>query len=174
MGSRPAQRGIAVEDVLKELEDARLKASAGQMDDAKVHIDEALKLLNDAVTRSDSTPSARAANSYVTEARFATIKTDSRQAVAALDRALRALHTTPRTPTRLHKTLAMLKDADNMFVWLDTSGEFIRASEPLTEEEVRADMIAHGLPELEIEIRIASARQSPACALDQNPKPEGD
>jgi hypothetical protein len=163
-----------VEDVLKELEGARHKASTGQMDDAKLHIDEALKLLNDAVTRSDSTVSAREVHNYVTEARFATIRTDSRQAVAALDRALRALDSTPRVPPRLHKTLAMLKDADNMFVWLDTSGEFIRASEPLTEEEARADMIAHGLPELEIEIRIVSARQSPACALDQYPKPESD
>jgi len=163
-----------VEDVLKELEGARHKASAGQMDDAKAHIDEALKLLNDAVTSSASTVSAREVHSYVTEARFATIRTDSPRAVAALDRALRALDTTPKQPTRLHKTLAMLKGADNMFVWLDTSGEFIRASEPLTEAEARADMIAHGLPELEIEIRIVSARQSPACAIDQNPKPEGE
>ena len=163
-----------MEELLTKLEDARLKASAGQLDDAKVDIDEALKLLNDAVTRSDSTPSVRAVHSYVTEARSATIRTDSRHAVAALDRALRALDTPSRAPARLHKTLAMLKATDNKFVWLDTSGEFIRASEPLTEEQVRADMIAHGLPELEIEIRLVSARQSPACALDEKPKPESD
>jgi len=85
-----------VQELLQQLRDARLHAAADEMEDAKQHIDEVLELLEDALTqRSGPKPSVRAIRGYITEARFAATKSDSRSAVAALDEALRALDETP-------------------------------------------------------------------------------
>ena len=79
-----------MDNLLKEIEEARFKASAGQMDEAKEHIEEALKLLSDAMA-GETTVSVREAQTYVAEARFAAIRTESGPATKALDWALRAL-----------------------------------------------------------------------------------
>jgi hypothetical protein len=117
---------------------------------ATLHVDEALKLLASVLESRDSVPSLREACSYIAEARFAAVRTDGRQAVVALDRALRALDGPVEERPRLNKTLATLQGQNNMFVWLDTSGDFVECSNPLTEETARAEMIAHGLADLEI------------------------
>jgi hypothetical protein len=88
-----------MEDLLKELGNARLNASAGQMDQAQQHLDESLELLNEAVAgRRGPKPSVRAVRGYIAEAGFALRKADSRGAVSALDGALRMLQEPQPTP----------------------------------------------------------------------------
>jgi hypothetical protein len=163
-----------VENLLKELEEARFRASAGQMDEAQEHIEEALKFLGDAMAGSETAGSLREAQIYVAEARFAAIQTDSRHVIEALSRALRALGNPSEGRRHFSKTLARVHGSDDRFVWLDTSGVFIQSSGPITEEQARADLKAFGLPELDIEIRIAHARESLACALDEKPPAESE
>jgi hypothetical protein len=75
-----------VNELLQQLREARLRASADEMSKAKGHIDEALELLDDALTqRPGPKPSARAIRGYLAEARVAATKADSRSAVSALD-----------------------------------------------------------------------------------------
>jgi hypothetical protein len=104
--------------------------------------------------------------------RVLVIRTESRQAIEALDRALRALESPFEGRRHFNKTLARVQGTDDRFVWRDASGMFIQSSEPIAEEQARADMKAFGLPELDIEIRIVHARQSVACALDEKPPRE--
>jgi hypothetical protein len=72
--------------------------SANEMSKAKRHIEEALKLLDDALTqRPGPKPSARAIRGYLAEARVAATKADSRGAVSALDEAILVLEQRPVT-----------------------------------------------------------------------------
>ena len=81
-----------MQDLLKELRNARLHATAGEMEAAKEHIDEALDLLDDALARRPGPkPSMRAIRGYIAEAGFALTQRDSRRAESALSEALRAL-----------------------------------------------------------------------------------
>jgi hypothetical protein len=85
-------------ELLQQLREARLRASADQMGKAKGHIEEALELLDDALTqRPGPKPSARAIRGYLAEARVAATKADSRSAVSALDEAILALEQGPGT-----------------------------------------------------------------------------
>lgn len=85
-------------ELLQQLREARLHASADQMGEAKGHIEEALELLDDALTqRPGPKPSARAIRGYLDEARVAATKADSRSAVSALDEAILVLEQGPVT-----------------------------------------------------------------------------
>jgi hypothetical protein len=87
-----------VNELLQQLREARLRASANEMSKAKGHIEEALELLDDALTqRPGPKPSARAIRGYLAEARVAATKADSRSTVSALDEAILALEQGPRT-----------------------------------------------------------------------------
>jgi hypothetical protein len=88
-----------MEDLLKELGNARLKASAGQLDQAKQHLDELLELLDEAISRRKGPkPSVRAVRGYIAEAGFALRKADSRGVVSALDSALKVLEEPHASP----------------------------------------------------------------------------
>jgi hypothetical protein len=81
-----------MDELLQQLRDARLHASAGEMGEAEAHIDEAFELLDDALAqRSGPKVSVRAVRGYLTETRVAMTKADSRSAVSTLDEAIRAL-----------------------------------------------------------------------------------
>ena len=83
-------------ELLQQLREARLRASADEMGKAKGHIEEALELLDDALPqRPGPKPSARAFQGYLAEAQVAATKADSRSAVSALDEALLALEQGP-------------------------------------------------------------------------------
>ena len=79
-------------ELLQQLREARLRATANEMSKVKGHIEEALELLDDALTqRPGPKPSARAIRGYLDEARVAATKADSRSAVSALDEAILVL-----------------------------------------------------------------------------------
>ena len=59
-----------MEELLNKLRAARLRASAGQMDEAKQNIQDSLELLEDAVAgRPGPKPSVRAVRGYIEQAR---------------------------------------------------------------------------------------------------------
>ena len=81
-----------MDELLQQLRDARLHASAGEMGKAEGHIDDALELLDGALAqRSGPKVSVRAVRGYLAETRVAMTKADSRSAVSTLDEAIRAL-----------------------------------------------------------------------------------
>ena len=79
-------------DLLKELRSARLCAKAGELGPAKQHIDEALELLDDAMSRRPGPKlSVRSVRGYIAEAGVAIAKNDPARAVSTLDAALKEL-----------------------------------------------------------------------------------
>lgn len=81
-----------MDELLQQLRDARKHASAGQMEEATEHIDEALELLDEALAhRPGPKASVRAVRDCLSEACFAATRADSFGTVAALDLALRVL-----------------------------------------------------------------------------------
>ena len=82
-----------MQTLLQELRDARRNANAGVMDKAREHLDKALHILEAEVWIPGPRPKASvwSIRAYISEARFAITKSNSRRAISALDQALNAL-----------------------------------------------------------------------------------
>ena len=81
-----------MEELLNKLQIARLRAAAGQLDEAKQDIEESLELLEDAIAeRPGPKPSVRAVRGYIQLAGFAIGKADALGVASALDSAVRVL-----------------------------------------------------------------------------------